>query len=478
MSDEQRSRRWLVKVKGCDQVSVLPSESLEIGRKPIRPLPDDGVPRFEIPDDTRSMSKRHAVLHVRENGSAVLRDLHSTNGTYLVHEDGRLIRVPADIDFPLPSTAVRMQFGDVPIDFAQVEDNADLDPDPVVADLFSYAADDEKATEPDAADMSVDDILNLRAGEPTSAFDANSVARRASALRAAALQSFTPMVAPVVDENRPEAIAKPVPLHVDPLKPEEPRDLFVDAMSKASHVEPSTAEASSASNAPSASNASNADSLVSSTDEQTRPVVQRMPVIDAVSVVTSMATSPTASSGTPDQATAPDASVENISGDVSQRPSASFTDAENESGAAPDMSSHSSGEPAQERKETLPAETAPSTQPVSAQESIAGQEQHVAYTPVFEPGSVFDRVARGEFRKPETTVEVDGLSSDDAKRTTDYSVQFNMAGHPELLPFLAMNPSLYYDLYRWLEARGDKDIDAALASNPGYQEYRSAAAGK
>ena len=63
---------------------------------------------------------------------------------------------------------------------------------------------------------------------------------------------------------------------------------------------------------------------------------------------------------------------------------------------------------------------------------------------------------------------------DDAKRTDDFTVQFEMARHPELLPFLAMNPSQYDDLYAWLGALGNADIDAALSHNPGYAEYRKA----
>ena len=97
-----------------------------------------------------------------------------------------------------------------------------------------------------------------------------------------------------------------------------------------------------------------------------------------------------------------------------------------------------------------------------------------AFKPVFEPGSVFDRVSKGELVKQEQTIEVDGLTSDDAKRTDDFTVQFEMARHPELLPFLAMNPSLYDDLYAWLGALGNTDIDAALSHNPGYAEYRKA----
>ena len=66
------------------------------------------------------------------------------------------------------------------------------------------------------------------------------------------------------------------------------------------------------------------------------------------------------------------------------------------------------------------------------------------------------------------------MSSEDARRTPDMTKQFEMARHAELLPFLAMNPSLYDDLYAWLAAQGNKDIDEALANNPGYQDYRKA----
>ncbi|WP_346428268.1 FHA domain-containing protein [Bifidobacterium sp. SO1] len=443
MSDEQRSRRWLVKVKSCDQVSVLPSESLEIGRKPIRPLPDDGTPRFEVNDETRSMSKRHAVLRVLANGSATLRDMRSTNGTYLVRDDGRLVRLPADVDFPMPSAAVRMQFGDVPVDFVQVEEAAE--PEPSVTDLFEYATDDGKPAEPDVADMSVDDILDLRAGEPTSALDASSVEARAKALRAAALQSFTPMVAPVEDPNRPVAIADPVPLHVEQPKREEPRDLFVDALSTASGV--------SADGIDTPKDEHVSPEPAQNIDEATLPVATRIPVLDTTPLDTF------------------DPHPVEQHSDVAQP-------AEPE--AIPQSETAAQSEPTASADQTQPEQ---STQPAvqsdqqSAQPTVgepSEPETTAAYTPVFEPGSVFDRVAKGEFRKPEPTVEIDGLTSDEAKHTTDFTVQFSMAAHRQLLPFLAMNPSLYDDLYAWLSARGDADIDAALADNPGYQEYRHA----
>ena len=96
------------------------------------------------------------------------------------------------------------------------------------------------------------------------------------------------------------------------------------------------------------------------------------------------------------------------------------------------------------------------------------------YTAAFEPGSVFEKVANGEFNKQEPLVEVDGFTSDDARRSDDFAEQFQMARHPELLPFLAMNPSLYDDLFAWLAAQGNADIDEALSKNAGYEDYRNA----
>ena len=49
-----------------------------------------------------------------------------------------------------------------------------------------------------------------------------------------------------------------------------------------------------------------------------------------------------------------------------------------------------------------------------------------------------------------------------------------MAQHSELLPYLASNPGLYDDLYAWLAAQGNADVDAALARNSGYSAYRKA----
>ena len=36
---------WTVKINGVDRISVKPGECVEIGRKPLRPLADDGNTR-------------------------------------------------------------------------------------------------------------------------------------------------------------------------------------------------------------------------------------------------------------------------------------------------------------------------------------------------------------------------------------------------------------------------------------------------
>ena len=71
-------------------------------------------------------------------------------------------------------------------------------------------------------------------------------------------------------------------------------------------------------------------------------------------------------------------------------------------------------------------------------------------------------------------VEVGGFTSQDAREITDFSRQFEMAQYAELLPYLAENPGLYDDLYAWLAAQGNAQVDAALACNSGYSAYREA----
>lgn len=96
------------------------------------------------------------MFEVKQNGSAAVRDLGSTNGSYVVRDNGDLLRLPVDAEFMLPSSPMRMQFGDVPADFIRIDD-VEHDQQLPVPDLFGYAV-NEAPQEPDAADMSVDDI--------------------------------------------------------------------------------------------------------------------------------------------------------------------------------------------------------------------------------------------------------------------------------------------------------------------------------
>ena len=486
---EQTAGQWRLQVAGGDQVSVRPGESLEIGRKPLRPLPDEGIARLEIDDATKSMSKRHARFSVAADGEAVLRDLDSTNGSYVVSDKGELMRLPAGRDVPLNTSPMRIQFGDVPIDFVRIA--RQTDPEPQVPNLFEYSAATTVRQEPDAADMSVDEILDLRAGEPTAVFNAQNARHAASASPLARIADIEPLTyasitsavgqddepkvvfsdadsrtdlpvtaaaRPASDgveadaeapelavDHTPEPVADSVPLHVvKTINPGLPRNLFADAMHDQSDDAPSSA-------APQSEPV--AGTVAASTDVTT-PIV----------VGTAGASAPELPiAATPD--TQPAASAAVAPEVVAATPVTPVATTQSRADIAPQMVAFT------------PLEDAPAAAaPVS--DGAAGMQEDDAtgvYTPAFEPGSVFDKVSKGEFDKPAApVVEVDGLTSEDARRTSDMTLQFEMAKHPELLPFLAMNPTLYDDLYAWLAAQGDADIDEALAHNDGYRDYREA----
>lgn len=79
--------------------------------------------------------------------------------------------------------------------------------------------------------MSVDDILNLRAGEPTTFFHARNVTDRADALHQAERQTFTPEHAdkPELEDAFPSvSLVQETVVAAD-----KPRDLFADAAAQA-----------------------------------------------------------------------------------------------------------------------------------------------------------------------------------------------------------------------------------------------------
>lgn len=98
------TRQWTVKVDGNNVKTLHDGESVEIGRKPLRPLSDDGFARLDIMDPGKSMSKRHAVLSVDKQGNCSVRDLHSTNGSFVVTNNGQLCACPQARTSSCPST--------------------------------------------------------------------------------------------------------------------------------------------------------------------------------------------------------------------------------------------------------------------------------------------------------------------------------------------------------------------------------------
>lgn len=489
---------WTVKINGVDRISVKPGECVEIGRKPLRPLADDGNTRLDVADQTKSMSKRHAMFTVKSNGTASVRDLGSTNGSYVVRENGDLLRLPANVEFLLPTSPMRMQFGDVPADFIRIDDPVAKPLDLKVPDLFGYAV-HEAPQEPDAADMSVDDILDLRAGEPTAIFSADNVRRKVDELELGSLN----ITQPVTKNDEP---AIPRDLFADALaqhaeqeterknqqamdsvvlpKPQtEPESTIVTPASKHSRISgivpvdaiahavvkhaPSTSE-------PAVASAAVVESDVVAGASKSAENVQSAPNTDDSQPVDAVAQH---SEGTQSEA----AQSENTQSETAQ-PTTTQPETAQPATDAPEDQQQPTAEAHQEAAtatatsadQQLATETETAQQSVSEAYEASDIYSTGVHTPVFEPGSVFERVAKGELKAQEPAVEVDGLTSDEAKTTQDFNVQFEVARHPELLAFLAMNPYLYDDMYSWLAARGEADIDEALSHNKGYQEYREA----
>ena len=668
MTEQRSGQQWIIKVNGAEQTDVKPGESVEIGRKPLRTIADDGNRRLEVPDSERSMSKRHALFTVHEDGSADVRDLNSTNGSYMIRENGELTRLQPGVECELKYSPIRLQFGDIPVDFIRVDAQERVEPK--VTDLFSYAPDDAKQ-EPDPSDMSVDDILNLRAGEPTAMFSSQNVADRLRELRDASLhvpklagtepeqpvdgnasddqlqaqpgqetvqEQASPAghtvsgadagqrdsasrqsasgVMPVQRETSPARAfgAQPIlpdpvvtvtqqrqfaeqhpleelPLTVQPggMNEPGPRDLFADAEKRSKQedqakqqpsesdagssasgqdgaeaaggqyqAENTTAQGDSADNMPAdianggsvapeqseapASNPSKPDVVsvhdlfsaqrihevqaaraASDRDAQRQPVNAQQPTAEGQSANQSAdesladqspahespasavqppaeqiaqagpvaAQQPAQAAQQPTQQAARvtftpmDASAAQASPAAQYAPAAQDTQAAQPAQAAPVMQAtqpvQSVPQQASQTAESQdysrfarPAAGQPTAQQPGMQQPQVSADPQQNFKPVFEPGSVFERVSRGDFDKQEQMVEVGGFTSQQAKTTSDYTVQFQIARHAQLLPFLAMNPSLYDDLYTWLAAQGNADVDAALSRNQGYQEYRKA----
>lgn len=446
-------QQWLIRVNGNEQLRVDDGTSVIIGRKPLRPIavaPD--VIRLDIVDNTKSMSKQHARLTVQVNGTATLTDLGSTNGTWVVQADGSLQRINQGVDFMLPSSTIRFQFGDVPVDFVRVEREY-TEP---VANLFSYAGDiaQQAQQERGAANLSVDDILDIRAGEPTGLLNTTKVRNTIAALHDGAIQDIAAQKAAqaalIADneqqdkalsqaqehmraaqdalvQDEPVASQDSASQHVLPITPQsisdqeqhDSRDLFADAAAMQTQAQAKNQEAQGT---------SQGTQVASTTPAQSEPQqVQQY----------SDAQQPQEQSVS-DEATAPTTSA---------------------------------------TQQQYLAQTVQTQHPQNIAEQTPSQEYETGYQPVYEPGSVLSRLT-SQSQTQQDEVVVDGYSSRDAITTRDYSLQFEIAQRPALVPYLAMNPALYDDLYAWLAAQGNADIDRALKNNRGYNDYLAANSGK
>ena len=463
VSERQVVQRWMITVGGVEQARIGAGQSVEIGRKPIRPLREDGFKRIDIVDNKRSMSKRHALLIVDPKGVATIRDLHSTNGTYLVGSNGDLLRLDPDVDFQLPDSLMRMQFGDVPVDFVRVEDEVQEEEHSNVRDLFSYATDDEKHEEPAASGLSVDQILDLRAGEPTGIFHAQSVSEPGlSWQKGKSIKDALEGSASVDNASVDDASVDSDPINAAPINhdvtvpvvleqqeaPVEPRNLFADARAESENAQ---AESENAQVAQSQAEPLNAEPLQA---EQSQ-----------------------AESAQAESYEVESDKVESAEIDASETEPAEVEPSKTASNPLEGNRyylTHEDSNKAYENYTNIGPLDSRFTATSIDISDISGIDSDASYTPAFEPGSVFEKVSKGEFDAQQNIVEAGGFTSKEAEESTDFSKQFEMAQHSELLPYLASNPGLYDDLYAWLAAQGNADVDAALARNSGYSAYRKA----
>ncbi|MBR4399983.1 MAG: FHA domain-containing protein [Aeriscardovia sp.] len=345
---ESNEHNWLVTVVGTGQKGVFkPGDLVIIGRTPKHlPTPGSSFMRFNIDNPQKSMSKRHVSLQIRR-GAATIKDLGSTNGTYLVKKNGALVRLPAGEEFLLDKSPVRLQLGNVGILLEKTAEEEEGGKGKKEGDLFA------NSSSAPSAPRSVKDIreaMEEREGEPTFLIDADRVAEK-------------------VREKREKAQEAPGEAPI-----------------------PSATE-----------EAENEEAQKSSSEEENIEKIQEE---------------------NKEKAKLVDKAIE-------------------------------------ERLKSGPAPlSAPSSATVPLPAAGTGA------------GSLFERLSRQKRRQNGVIRLENGMTSEEAERTESFARQFELAKHREMLPFLALNPNLYSDLYMWLEALGDPVISAALQTNRGYQAFK------
>lgn len=93
-----------------DGSDVIVDERLFLGRDPLPIAGREGSPVLAVSDDTKSVSKTHAMVEV-EAGELWVHDLDSTNGVWVVAPGAEPIEVEPGIRVAVPSGS-RLELGD------------------------------------------------------------------------------------------------------------------------------------------------------------------------------------------------------------------------------------------------------------------------------------------------------------------------------------------------------------------------------
>lgn len=418
MSDTDTSS-WLLSVVGSNQTyHISPGQSVIIGRTPIRAssLKKDGaenIPRMNISDRKKSLSKAHLRVSVNNNGDAEICDLNSANGTYVVRKDDAMMALPPHRPIVLDKSPIRLQLGDVGLWIEKVLSQSE----------------DTSATDGNSEGEMADIAEHQGRQQGISSGIPHGNGTRGSTAGGQGVSPSLPpkgtSTAPGVPGNTPLS-SKTIPAPVStvrglPFKNGAPSSVFPQQDSQKATQTGSFAAVGT----------------------------QQVPQSSTFAVQQST------SSG-------------NIGAGYSSQ-------SENENMRIHDVLEVRAGEPthslnAQDIQRSIYEARERQN---NAQGFPGTQSTQFAAVNQFEPGSVFEQVRRHQKAVEEASTTIAGFSIEEVKRSADQKKQFEMAKYQELLPYLALNPYLYEDLYIWLAAMEDPTIQRALSTNRGYLYYIS-----
>lgn len=409
MSDADTSS-WLLSVVGGGQTyHISPGQSVIVGRTPIRSSSLRGeasanIPRMNISDKKKSLSKSHLRVSVNNNGDAEICDLNSANGTYVVRKDDAMMALPPHRPIVLDKSPIRLQLGDVGLWIEKVpsqpEDGSAV-----------FSAD---TSENDGQRQGISSPISNEDGAPNSG---------------AGKQEGSPLLPSKGTSSANAAVSNAsVPIRMIPAPASAVNGLpFKNAVSSSVYLQQDSQKAT-----------------------QTGSFA-------AVNVQQSSQSSNLAARQT-----------------NSQVDSGAGYSPHEENMRIHDVLEVRAGEPthslnAQDIQRSIYEARERQNNP----QGFSAQSMQFAAANQFEPGSVFEQVRRHQKAVEEASTTIAGFSIEEVKRSADQKKQFEMAKHQELLPYLALNPYLYEDLYIWLAAMEDPTIQQALSTNRGYLYYIS-----